>query len=346
MLNLTLTALSINYLTSISPLVAPTRQIQFNLFNSHISHIACPIIYTFPLRHTIVFNKLLLANTLTSAASCKELNDLSESNLYSGCVSANDRTYSSQEATYYDMTGANFSVNNCLFVNCSGSENLFEMTNSLLDLQNSTIQDCTLNFMSLDTAVTTSKVYNATFRNVNGIMSVDAGEMSFISSNFLNSGKGTLFNFNSCSKIIFDKCFFNEIKGDFNVFGTSDFRFDNVNYNTSNPIKLDTKSYAMVVDSCFQDIVKNIITSTNLIQGEKVVEGYNCPHLIASQSLTSERKAYAITTVVVFSVGFAALFITLIILVTCKVREEKVQYGRLHADELPDDNHDPRDLSD
>ena len=47
-----------------------------------------------------------------------------------------------------------------------------------------------------------------------------------------------------------------------------------------------------------------------------------------------------------FSVGFAALFITLIILVTCKVREEKVQYGRLHADELPDDNHDPRDLSD
>lgn len=351
MLNLTLTALSINYLTSMSPLLSPTRQIQFSLVNSHISHIAFPIIYTFPLRHTIMFNHLLLANTLTSAASCKELNDLSESNLYSGCVTANDRTYSTQEATYYDMTGANFSVNNCVFANCSGSENLFEMTNSLLDFQNSTVQDCTLVFMKIDTAVTSSKVFNGTFRNVNGIMSIDAGEMSFLNSNFLNSGKenSLLFNFNSCSKIVFERCFFNGIKGDFEVSGTADFRFDNVNYNSSNQIKLDAKSYVMVLNSCFNSTsVKAIFPSPgNVIENsENIQTGVYCPYQVATQSLTSERKAYAITTVVVFSVGFAALFITLIILVTCKVREEKVQYGKLHADELPDDNHDPRELSD
>lgn len=350
MLNLTFTALSINYAMSMSPFLAPTRKIQFSLLNSRISHVTSPIIYTIPLHHKIRFDNLLFTNAMTSAASCKELNDLSESNLYSGCVTANDRTYSSQEATYYDMTGANFSINNCLFANCSGTENLFEMTNSLLDLQNSTIQDCTLTFMKMDTAVTTSKVYNATFKGVNGIMNIDSGEMTFISSTFDNCGvvNGVnIFHFDSCSKIIFEKCTFNNTNSDIKVDQTADFRFDNVDYNATKDINLDGKSYAMVLNSCFQKKLPFIGAGAgNIILSGVTSNVEYCPYQKATASLTSERKAYAITTVVVFSIGFAALFITLIILVTCKVREEKVQYGKLHADELPDDNQDPRELSD
>ncbi|KAK8867013.1 hypothetical protein M9Y10_009982 [Tritrichomonas musculus] len=334
-------------MTSMSPLVATTRPVKFNLLSSHISHAISPIIYTFPLRHTIRFDHLIFVNTLTSAVACKELGPLTESNLYSGCVTASDTTYTSQEALNYDMTGANFSVNNCLFANCSGVPYLFEMSNSLLDFQNSTVQDCALSLIKIETAVTTSKIYNTTFRRVSGVIDVDEGEMKFDSCNFedIKSSSTPAFNFNSCSKIVFQNCFFNyNFNGGFIVEDTTDFRFDRVNYNCTQEIKLGDKSYAMVVNSCFNG--SSIPFSGGNIIDENNDKHVHCPHQIPSQSLTSEKKAYAITTVVVFSVGFAALFITLIILVTCKVKEEKVQYGKLHADELPDDSRDPREISD
>ncbi|OHT00733.1 hypothetical protein TRFO_32457 [Tritrichomonas foetus] len=364
MLNLTFTALSINHMMRNSPMFALTSKVNFHLQSSHFSHFSSPIIYTISQpRTSIRFDKLLITNPLTSLANCKTLTSTpSENNIYSGCVTATDTTFTFQDTVYYELTGANFTVTNCIFTDISGVEVLFELENTFIDFQNSTVSNCPMTFMNAENPTIGSKFVNTTFYNDNVIFKATEGGISFTRCSFNRTvvtrrtdGTFNYIDLDSCLDVSFTDCTFTDIQESIEqnvsaiyASNTISLKIDNCNFNTIAPVTTMEKSYVMVLNSCFRASSDKAITG---IANQIVLGGTNnfektCPYVLPTATMTSEKRAYAITTVVVFSLFFAALFITLIALVFCKAEEEKVEYGKLHEDGIPEDNTDSQDRSD
>lgn len=354
MINLTLMALSIGQLASLSPFLATSRSVQFSLRSSKFSHILSSIflgIRPNTVHHIIIFDQLRVSNSLASISNCKELPQLdsADQTTFSGCITAADSQYTSHDTKSYEISGANLTVTNCQFVDCSGPSSLFELATVLIIFQNTEVSRCSLLFIDADPLIAGSQITNCIFESVNGILEVNSGSILFnlcLFDQTFNSKSSSYMAFSSCSLVEMRNCTFENMANDAKIEfqGTVDIRFDNVNMNSENALVVDKNSYIMILNSCFKD--ESIFQISGVPIKRNVVTGHTCPYEEPSATLTSEKKAYAITTVVVFSVFFAALFITLIALVFCKTKEEQVKYGKLHDEGLPEPEPDPEEKSD
>ena len=360
MLNLTLAALTLSSVVQQSSILSPSHSSRIEILRSKIDRISSPFLLSRSLWSSSVrFERFLASNTLTSLVDCRVFDE--NTYIYSGnCITATSSTFALTFTQSYEITGANFTFTNCVFANCTGSLPLFNFVNSKIEFFNSTVSNSGITFINSDTSRVGTMFRNSHFIDAYQIITANQGDISFDNCNFervYNLGSQVNYiQLNSCSLANFTGNTFTNISesfltGQVNVIYTSscvDVRIHKSNFITTSRISLNDNTYAMVIESCFFNAENNLSVadagSTVLFVDNHYSE--ECPYIEPVSTLSSERRAYAITTIVVFSVAFAALFITLIALVFCKVKEETIQYGKLHEDGIPEESADSRDQSD
>jgi hypothetical protein len=261
----------------------------------------------------------------------------------------------------YNFIEGNVTILSCTFLNLNpGEAASLTFLRASFYLMNSTIINCS-QFIDLQYPVNSSSVSFCWFEDPLSqpnlaIIRVRYGSFKLVdtvfhTTNFTTDSNATFINISDCISVIFDSVSFDRPAGSPGTFAlfaqnTADIRIANSNFNTGNsPAGSLSDSYAMADSSCFtgMPIFQTDLNSFFSLHNTIIQSNLTCPSFEISATLSAEKEAYAIATVVIFFLCFAVLFIGLIIFVFCKARSAGApEYAELQeeAEEQDDDDVD------
>ncbi|KAH0794985.1 hypothetical protein GPJ56_001111 [Histomonas meleagridis] len=343
MLNLTITLLSLSNNYARSPLVASSTRSNTIFSHSRFTNFVSPLFLSKILGANLLMKNIFVAN----AENCVSLPTQSASGTLSeSCYQASLYTISSgfEYTYYYDFASTEVTITDSVFQNCvasNGGLSVIHGTSVSFHMSNCTAISCGPSFCIFTNPFNNSYVKSSIFVNCgntgNSIFSLDQGRFSFSDVIFVvnNTQKPTCISItNSIVSINFTV--FNQTASGITVVSSSssmEFILSNCDFMSNSKISLRSYTIAMLSSCCFTSSTENVIDTdaSSKYSLDNVNFNESCPINNATASLSQEKQAYAIVTIVVFIFCFAALFITLIALVFCKVgSDETPKYGQLH----------------
>lgn len=269
-----------------------------------------------------------------------------ESTLSDQCYLGSSSTISSnyEYDYFYSFSQNNVTIIKCNFTNCNNRNgvSVIKTAGSSFYMKNSSVSNCGPIFAYIESPKNDSYI---SYTNFTGAGTSDKPVLLIQGSNFklnnveikVETEKAFCVKLSGCTKVEFvSSSFYHRVENMTSIVASDspNLQFSACNFNLT-CINLTENSFAMFSSCCFmgtEDLISTDLSSYYSTTGDSF--STNCPIIEKTASLSSEKKAYAITTIVVFFFCFAALFITLIVLVFCKVGSESTpKYGKLHDED-------------
>ncbi|KAH0795863.1 hypothetical protein GPJ56_000230 [Histomonas meleagridis] len=358
MLNLTITLLSLKNSFGRSPIVASSIRSNTIIGNSRFTNFVSPILFT-----KIKGSKLLMKNIfVANAENCVALPiESSATTLSQSCyIASYYNILNEYENTYYyDFDNTEVTITGSIFENCYASNaglSVIHGNSISFYMDNCTAISCGPSFGIFSNPFNNSYIKSSTFINCGetegSIFSFDQGRFSFSDVTFMINNTHTPICISVSNSIVsINDTLFNQTVENTTVIssaGSMELLLSTCDFMSFSKITLRTYTFAMLYSCCFSGLESNAIDidSTSKYSLNDVNFNQSCPINSATASLSSEKKAYAIVTIVVFFFCFAALFIALITLVFCKIGgDDTAKYGLLHDEEGGEDQ-DSSDITD
>jgi hypothetical protein len=360
LLNRTYSELHLARSLSFSPLFMLSLQTSLILRSSSFDRFISPLVFT-SIPQTLFFDSLHVSRFLSSAICHLNDTDVSTRSMREGCVISGD-SYVLSSISPQSISGGNLTFAKCTFSHARGGTFVLSLTLCSLVITDSTGVNCST-FLSITSPVNNSRIVSSTFSSGEGAADSEMfllirAEFTFRSVKFesASSVEYRLINLTNCVSVRIEDCTFSLPSKDafvLNATGSPDIKIISCNFNAAHfPIGELSDSLVMVSDSCFVPSTEEGIpqlfslNENAAVHEDSKVQFHNeCPWIDVTGTLSSEQKAYAIATVVVFFFCFAVLFIGLIIFVFCKARKEEPLATNMQQDtSLVDDDQDDLDV--
>ena len=344
--NMTLIGLSLNSSLSISPFFSLSYSSLFQLQSSKFSKLYHPILINNKFS-SILFDKLLFKNVYSTLVTCVPLNPVPDQTKMTGCITSSNNTFSYESDNSYSILNANIIISSCIFNSCiaHNSMPIFDIQNSHVTLNNTDVQDCMYIFLKIVSPQNSSLAIHCTFRDCYHPFFISNGGFVFSDSIFSNTATTSDANqyniyLETCTTVRVMRCsfIFDKLESIY-AFQSPDIRITNCNFLMFSSITLSDKSYAMIVSSCFEQNITDVVTNYDDSSFINVDSGVSCPTPNPTPTSEDDLQNYSLATIVVFSTCFSILFVGLTILVFCNVgRNNTTHYGQLHESSHDDDD--------
>lgn len=246
--------------------------------------------------------------------------------------------------TFYSFSQNNVTIVNSVFENCNNVNgvSVIKTLNSAFYMENCTVTNCGPTFGYIESPKNGSYIVNTNFtksgtRN-SPLLFIENSVFTLNNVEFrMEVEDAYCVKLLSCTKVEFiSSSFYHAIENMTAIVASEspNLHFSMCNFNLTY-INLTENCYAMFSSCCFMG-PKDLINTDSFSHFSSTGDSFetDCPIVEETASLSSEKKAYAITTIVFFFFCFAALFITLIALVFCNVGSDSTpKYGKLHDED-------------